>query len=183
MTPSLEAMVRELHDRMAIRDVIERYSRGVDRQDKEILLSCYHPDAIDDHGMFVGPADEFFDWTDPSHLYLFSTHQHIVTNHTCELDGDVAHCETYYMFAGMTKEDDQLAMSGGRYVDRMEKCDGEWRIAARKCLVEWGSANMRVPEMAAVYAAVGKVARDKSDCSYDRPLTNDPARVGIRMGV
>lgn len=183
MDRELEAMVRALHDRQAIRDVIDRYSRGVDRQDKDILVSCYHPDAVDDHGMFVGAADSFFDWLDPSHLHLFATHQHIVCNHTCELAGDIAHTETYYMFAGMTKADNALAMSGGRYVDRLEKRGGEWRIAARKCLVEWGSANMTVEGMAEVYAAVGKVARDRSDCSYDRPLTNDPARVGIAMGV
>jgi ketosteroid isomerase-like protein len=183
MDEAIEQMVRELHDRQAIRAVLDRYSRGVDRQDKALLVSCYHPDAIDDHGMFVGPADEFFDWTMPSHLHLFRTHQHIVTNHVCELDGDVAHCETYYMFVGMTVEGNQLAMSGGRYVDRMEKRDGDWKIAARKCLVEWGSENMQVEGMAQVYAAVGKVARDRSDCSYDRPLKNDPARHGIRMGV
>lgn len=183
MDAELETMVRELSDRQAIRDVVNRYSRGVDRQDKDILLSCYHPDAIDDHGMFVGPADEFFDWTDPSHLFMFRTYQHIVANHTCELDGDTAHCETYYMFAGMTKEENQLAMSGGRYIDRMEKRDGEWKIAARKCVVEWGSENMTVPGMAEIYAAVGKVSCDASDCSYDRPLTIDMSRVGIRMGV
>ena len=183
MTPELEAMVRMLADRQAIADVIARYSRGVDRQDKALLESCYHPEAIDDHGMFVGTADEFFDWTDPSHLHLFRTHQHITANHTCELDGDTAHCETYYIFAGMMAADNALAMSGGRYIDRMEKRGGEWRIAARKCLVEWTSANMTVPEMAHVYAAVGKVARDRSDCSYDRPLTIDTTRVGIRMGV
>lgn len=183
MEEDLEAKVRELYDRQAIRAVVERYSRGVDRQDKDILLSCYHPDAIDDHGMFVGSAGEFFDWTMPSHLRMFCTHQHIVTNHVCELDGDVAHCETYYMFAGMTEEANQLAMSGGRYVDRMERREGEWKIAARKCLVEWGSENMQVEDMGDVYAAVGKVARDRSDCSYDRPLRNDPSRNGIRMGV
>jgi ketosteroid isomerase-like protein len=183
MDATLETMVRELHDRQAIRDVINNYSRGVDRQDREILMSCYHPDAIDDHGMFVGPALEFFDWTDPSHLHLFRTHQHIVANHTCELHGDTAHCETYYFFAGMTKEGNQLAMSGGRYIDRMERRDGKWKIAARKCLVEWGSENMSIDAMADVYAAVGKVARDKNDCSYDRPLTIDLARLGIRMGI
>lgn len=183
MDAELERMIRKLDDRMAIADVIARYSRGVDRQDRALLESCYHPGAIDDHGMFVGPADEFFDWTDPSHLHLFRTHQHITANHTCELDGDTAHCETYYIFAGMTKADNAFALSGGRYIDRMEKRDGEWRIAARKCLVEWTSPNMTVPEMAEVYAAVGKVARDHSDCSYDRPLTIDLSRLGIRLGV
>jgi hypothetical protein len=184
MEPSLEAMVRETYDRQAIRQVIDKYSRGVDRQDREILLSCYHPDASDDHGMFVGPPGDFFDWLMPSHLHLFKPgHQHVVTNHVCELDGDVAHCETYYMFAGMTVEGSQLGLSGGRYIDRLEKRNGEWKIAARKCLVEWGNENMQVEGMAEVYAAVGKVARDRSDCSYDRPLQNDPARDGLRMGV
>jgi len=143
MDQDLEAMVRELYDRQAIRAVVERYGRGVDRQDKELLLSCYHPDASDDRGMFSGPPDALFDWTMPSHLCMFRTHQHYVANHVCELDGDVAHCETYYMFAGMTLEGDQLALAGGRYVDRMEKRGGEWRIAARKCLVEWKNEKMR----------------------------------------
>lgn len=183
MEPTLEAMVRELYDRQAIRAVIDRYGRGVDRQDRECLLSCYHPGASDDHGMFVGPPADFFDWLMPSHLHLFRTHQHIVTNHVCELDGDIAHSETYYMFAGMTVAGNQLSLSGGRYIDRLEKRDGEWKIAARKCLVEWGSENMQVESMAEVYAAVGKVARDRSDCSYDRPLINDPARDGLRMGI
>jgi len=183
MDAELEAMVRELHDRQAIRDVLNRYSRGVDRQDRELLVSCYHPDAIDDHGMFVGPAGDFFDWTDPSHLCLFRTHQHIIGNHVCELDGDTAHCETYYVFAGMTKEGNRLEMSGGRYIDRMEKRGGEWRIAARKCVVEWGTEGMMAPESQELFAAVGNVARDKSDCSYDRPLKIDPARIGIRIGV
>lgn len=183
MDKDIEAKIQELWDRQAIRAVVERYGRGIDRQDREIIVGCYHPDAIDDHGMFVGPAAAFFDWTMPSHLWMFRTHQHIVANHVCELAGNVAHCETYYIFAGMTAEGNQLAMSGGRYVDRMEKRDGEWRIAARKCVVEWGSENMQVEGMAQVYAAVGNVARDRSDCSYDRPLHIDPGRNGIRMGT
>lgn len=182
MEPSLERMIRELHDKQAIREVICNFVRALDRQDRELLLSCFHPDGLDDHGMFVGSGADFFDWTDPSHLRFFRTHQHHVTNHVCELAGDVAHCETYWMFAGMTKEGDHLATYGGRYVDRMQRCDGEWRIAARKLLVEWWGEGAVSPEMAAIYAAVGKVARDRSDCSYDRPLTVDPHRVGVSMG-
>jgi hypothetical protein len=183
MDVELEAMMRALHDRQAIRDVVNAYCRGVDRQDRDLLLACYHADAIDDHGMFVGPARDFFDWTDPSHLRFFRTHQHIVTNHTCELDGDVAHCETYWMFAGMTVEGDHLATYGGRYLDRMEKRDGTWRIAARKCVLEWWGNGMVTPDAMKTYAAVGAIARNRSDCSYDRPLAVDPERIGIRIGL
>ncbi|MGB8366095.1 MAG: nuclear transport factor 2 family protein [Rhizomicrobium sp.] len=183
MDTELERMVRELHDKQAIRDVVHRYGRGVDRQDMDLLLSCYHPDAIDDHGMFVGPAGEFFDWTDPSHLRFFRTHQHIMTNHTCHLEGNVAHCETYWMFAGMTADGDHLATYGGRYIDRMEKREGEWRIAARKCVLEWWGEGMVTPDAAEAYAAVGTIARNRTDCSYERPLKIDPRRIGIRMGI
>ena len=186
MDKELEAMVRELYDKQAIRELINNYSRGVDRQDRDLLVSCYHPDAVDDHGMFVGGPEDFFDWTDPSHLCFFRTHQHLVSNHTCTLDGDVAHTETYWMFAGMTEEGGNLTMFGGRYIDRMEKRDGEWRIAARKCVLEWWGSpidGMVTPETIDAYAAVGKVARDRTDCSYERPLTVDRSRIGIRMGV
>jgi hypothetical protein len=186
MDAELERMVRELHDKQAIREVIMNYARGVDRQDKALLVSCYHPDALDDHGMFVGGAEDFFDWTEPSHLGFFVAHHHILTNHVCTLDGDVAHTETYYMFAGrLPGEPPQLSLNGGRYIDRLEKREGRWAIVARKCVVEWWGtpADMSTPETQAAFAAVGKTAKDKSDLSYDRPLTVDPKRVGVRMGI
>lgn len=185
MDAELERMVRELHDKQAIREVIARYSRGVDRQDRELLLSCYHPDAIDDHGAFVGGPEDFWDWLGPSHVDHFRTHQHITTNHLCELDGDVAHAETYWMFAGKTAHGDHLGLFGGRYIDRMERRAGRWAIAARKCVLEWWGTpvdGMVTPEWIAAYAAGGRVAKDSSDCSYERPLTVDPGRIGFRIG-
>ena len=37
-----------------ITDVVYRYARGIDRLDFELVRSCYHPDAYDDHGAFKG---------------------------------------------------------------------------------------------------------------------------------
>jgi ketosteroid isomerase-like protein len=180
----LDKMIQELHDKQAIREVMTNYSRGIDRRDKAILLSCYHPDALDDHGMFVGGPDDFYEWTDPSHLRHFKTHQHIVTNHSCSLEGNVAHTETYWMFAGMPQGEGKLATFGGRYLDRLEKRDGQWRITARKCVLEWwGAEGMVTPETLAARAGGGKVAKDRTDCSYDRPLTVNPERIGLRLGI
>ena len=39
-----------LGDDQAIRDVLARYWRGIDRQDPELVLGTYHPGAYDDHG-------------------------------------------------------------------------------------------------------------------------------------
>ena len=50
-----------LLDRQAIADVLVTYSRAIDRLDRDLLISVYHPDAIDDHGVFIGTREEFAD--------------------------------------------------------------------------------------------------------------------------
>ena len=56
---SFAGEIQHLIDRQAILDCLTRYGRGVDRFDRELVLSAYHPDAIDDHGAFVGTREEF----------------------------------------------------------------------------------------------------------------------------
>ena len=168
-----DAAIRELIDRQAILDCIHRYTRGMDRHDKQMVLSAYHPDAIDDHGHFVGLAADFVDWACWYHDKHQSAHHHYVTNHTVELAGDTAHAETYWLFAGVNKGDQPLMLSGGRYIDRFERRDGRWAIAARICIIEWigDMANAELPAQAqAAIAAVGVAAQNKSDTSYERPL-------------
>jgi ketosteroid isomerase-like protein len=194
MSPEeLERAVGELQDRQQIHDCLMRYSRGVDRLDRELLLSVYHEDAIDDHGVFVGSAAEFADWAIAMHTRTHLSHQHCVLNYTCELDGDVAHTETYYMFVGMNREGPPLAMSGGRYVDRFEKRDGRWAIAARVCVRDWAPLEA-IPETLDQAALTvvksldertkelmrsgAQPARDRGDVSYERPLRIDPGRLG-----
>src|ERR1700737_3896836 len=141
----LERAVAELRDRQAIHDCLMTYSRGIDRHDRELLLSVYHDDAIDDHGVFVGSPAEFVDWALDMHTRLHLSHQHCIYNFTCELDGDVAHTEAYYMFVGMNRAGTPMAMSGGRYIDRLEKRDGRWAIAARVCVRDWAPLE-KIPE-------------------------------------
>lgn len=186
MEPSVEAMVRELYDKQKIREVVTRYCRGVDRMDRDLFLSAYHPDAIDDHGFVVAGPEEFWTWVNHYHTTAQATHQHIITNHSCELDGDTAHCETYWMFAALDPNGQNLTIGGGRYVDRMEKRGGEWRIAARKCVPDWGGqpvATQISPAARAMLAQSGTTARDASDCSYERPLAIPPERVGINVDI
>jgi ketosteroid isomerase-like protein len=192
MTPAeLERTVTELADRQAIRDVLMAYSRGIDRLDRKLLISLYHEDAIDDHGVFVGTREEFADWAIAMHTATHLSHQHCIFNVTCDLDGDVAHTETYYMFVGMNRTGTPMAMSGGRYIDRLEKRDGRWAIAARVCVRDWAPLEEipTVMDQAAMTVVKNlseqtkqlmrtgsQPSRDRSDVSYQRPLTIDPAR-------
>src|SRR4051794_1228570 len=94
LTQELQRKVEELWDREAIRQCIHRYARGVDRFDRELILSAFHPDALDEHGKFVGNPKEFVDWALQQHSGAHLSHQHCLLNHNCEIDGDVAHTET-----------------------------------------------------------------------------------------
>lgn len=179
-----EDAIQQLIDRQAIHDCLMTYSRAVDRLDRELLLSVYHPDAIDDHGGFVGTREEFADWVIDMHTRTHLSHQHCQFNSTCDLQGDVAHTETYYMFVGMNRSGTPLAMSGGRYIDRLEKRNGRWAIAARVCVRDWAplaeihetldqSKLTVVPLSDATIALLrsgAQPARDRTDPSYQRPL-------------
>jgi hypothetical protein len=164
--------VRDLRDRQAIQDCLIRYSRGLDRHDDELVASVYHENAVDHHGTFLGPAREFIPWVNAIHEAGYDAHTHFVTNNTVEIEGDVAHSEIYVQVV-LRRKDGPLDVCGGRYVDRLERRDGEWRIAAREVLVDWaGTADGTVwPEIGAFPAGTW----DHSDPSYQRPLQVPPA--------
>jgi hypothetical protein len=171
--PVCEAQsVRELLDRQAILDCIHRYCRGVDRFDRTMVLSVYHPDAIDHHGAFVGGPEAFVDWAFNYHAEYQESHHHMVMNHSCELDGDTAHTETYWIFSGINKQGPP-SIHFGRYIDRFERRNGRWAIATRVCVSEWHAAMTELPlpaEYLALLCSGGKTARDRNDVSYERPL-------------
>src|SRR5882757_7393362 len=122
----MDANVRDLIDRQAILDCMRRYCRGVDRRDDEIIRSVYHEDAIDDHGAFLGDREAFIEWGRQRAATGPLTTQHHITNHSCEIDGDTAHAETYYVYNARLRDETVLA-AGGRYLDRLERRNGEWR--------------------------------------------------------
>jgi hypothetical protein len=162
------ATVEELLDRSQIIDCLHRYTRGIDRHDAELVRSAYHEDAIDDHGVFLGTRDAFIDWVFEFHAQHVR-HQHFVSNITIDLDGDVAHTETYYFVVLQFRDDDTpMEISTGRYVDRMERRDGTWRIAARLTLNE--SQHLADPIQKAAAQRRG-IQQSADDASYQRPLT------------
>lgn len=178
-TPSPDpGRVQELIDRQDILAALLRYTRGVDRLDEDLVRSAYHPGAIDDHGVFRGTVDQFITWAFAGHRANHNGEQHYVTNHTCEIDGDVAHTETYFVMVGQNKTGTPVTLHGGRYIDQVEKRDGEWRIAHRVSMVEW-VGGVTPPDLPPVNRKKnGTVARDRTDTSYDRPLLTD-ARLDV----
>ena len=128
MNVELEAKLQRLVDRQEIIDCMLRYTRGIDRLDRELLMSAYHPDAIDDHGVVV-MSEDWCDWVFDFHAKHHNSHTHFISNQTLDIDGDVAHGETYFMFCCTEKGKNINMMNTGRYIDRFERRCGRWAIA------------------------------------------------------
>ncbi len=168
------ARLDTLLERQDILDCLVRFSRGMDRFDRELVLSCFHPDATISAGDFVGGPSQLYDWASALHEAGQAATQHDLLNHTCEIDGDTAHCETYYLFVGRNRDDSNW-LAGGRYIDRLERRAGQWRIALRCNAVEWSGMLPTLPLPFADLADGndnGVIARGPQDISYLRPLVN-----------
>ncbi len=172
LTPELVRFLQEQKDRQDIHDCLVRYCRGMDRFDRELMASAYHPDAWDDHGLKSAYGVEFCAWAIDFHRRIQRAHQHFISNHHVELDGDSAHAETYFHFWGENL-DGSTTLAFGRYIDRFEKRDGVWAIAYRRCITEkvgsLDAADVYV-ETGERRAATGPSRRDRRDASYARPL-------------
>lgn len=174
MSPEKEAKLERLLDRQEILECLTCFSRGMDRFDREIFLSAFHPDAICAAGVYVGGPQTLFDWATNLHEQGQIATHHNLLNFTCDIDGNVAHTETYYLFVGRNRDETNW-IAGGRYIDRLEKRSGEWKIAMRTNAIEWSGM---VPTMAIPFSDVpgihgnGVPSRSKDDPSYQRPLIN-----------
>ncbi|VXC80342.1 conserved hypothetical protein [Burkholderia sp. 8Y] len=151
MTDDLQRLI----DKDQIRDVLLRYARGVDRREWELVRATFFEDGYDDHADFSGSRDNFIAFVREKHdASSFAKSTHLLGNCLIELASDrVAAVETYFVAnlqmgpdAGSQRAmlDAQHADSRenmrvevvGRYVDRFEKRDGEWRVVRRRTVFD-----------------------------------------------
>jgi len=131
--------VRQMLDRRKIYDNVVRYCRGLDRFDLDLLKASYWPDALDNHGSFVGNAYEFCERAVAGRK-RFRNMNHHVSNTQFEFISDTqAKVETYFLVlcTWITAEGDREYSNGGRYKDLYEKRGDEWRILRRVCVYDW----------------------------------------------
>lgn len=173
-----------------IRDVLIRYTRGIDRMDGELVRSCYWPGAHDDHGAFQGPVEDFVEWFAVA-LSHFDSTMHFIGNQLVTVDGPVAHaesyCVAYHRRGARDGEEGHDLVIGLRYVDRMEQrpverprraapgipassetsqvVTSEWRIADRRCIFDWTRIDPIGREWDLPPEAL-RGARDRSDPVY-----------------
>lgn len=156
-----ESDIEELVSRAKIYEVLTRYCRALDRCDVDLMHSVYWDDGIDIHGVFNGNAAEFSDFIIREIQTWFDVTMHAIMNVHMEIEGDVA-CTESYLFAyhkirGDKQKVEEIFGSryasqfdwakqgtiphhfyfGGRYIDRLERREGIWRIAKRTVVMDW----------------------------------------------
>jgi hypothetical protein len=123
-----------LRDKDEIRELVLLYSRGVDRQDFELLRTLYTSDGHDDHaGVFCGSASDYVAFLERSLPYMHMS-GHYVCNHLISVDGDTGEGEVYaiahHIFpdgkGGMIED-----RAGVRYIDQYRREAGRWRFSSR----------------------------------------------------
>ncbi|HUD94076.1 nuclear transport factor 2 family protein [Sphingobium sp.] len=136
--PSKSSLVAEqliAHDQIG--NALARHSRGVDRADAALIISAYHPGASVDYGFFIGEADALATVLADAMADAPPT-LHRTAPPMIRLDGDRAVSEAYVI--AYTQEPGMQRLIFGRYLDRLERREGAWRIVYRRYVMD-GNVN------------------------------------------
>lgn len=132
----------QLIAKQSIYELSCRYMRGLDRLDKELLLSVFSKDAWCEYGFINCEAPAFVDFAVGA-LKEHCANQHTIGNVLIEFEGEHTFGEVYFNAyhkvpgePGQTSDFNDVIIAG-RYLDRYVEEDGEWKFAYRSELVDW----------------------------------------------
>jgi hypothetical protein len=168
----LKSTLTQLKDRQDILDCIQRESRARDRQDVEMIASCWWEEGVDEHGSVVTRAPEYPALANAAHKANFNMTSHNITNHLCEIDGDTAYCESYVVGGLFWLDGKTTTIAFGRYIDQLEKRNGEWRILTRRCTIEMSADTDATWVYSKNVKGFLKGLWSKDDPSYERPIVS-----------
>jgi hypothetical protein len=127
------------------------------------------------HSYAINPGPKYAQWANAIHAAGSKLHTHNITTHLCDLEGDVAHCETYVLVGLLNNDEKSARLISGRYIDRLERRNGAWKIALRRStvdvLISGDASILKAPLF--IEQGYTKGTRDKRDVSYQRPLSVD----------
>jgi hypothetical protein len=134
-------MTDKLEVYLAKQDIYElscKYMRGLDRLDGELLRSVFHDDAWCEYGFSNESPVAFIDFAINA-LGDHVANHHKIGNVLIEVEGDEAFGEVYFTAYHKMPSDNGFddVIIAGRYLDRYQKRDGEWKFAYRSERVDW----------------------------------------------
>ena len=143
---NIEQKIIEAEDRLAIRELVDRYAYCADTRDAQGQMDLftedtnfevyYDPKSGVPSQVVSSKADLFpvFD-----NLNSYNATMHFNGQSTIKLNGEKATGIAYCMAHHLTLEDSQqkFMVAAIRYEDKFVKQDGKWLFAERKLLVDW----------------------------------------------
>lgn len=134
-------MSDKLETLLAKQDIYElacKYMRGLDRLDRDLLLSVFFDDGRCEYGFSNGSPAEFIGFAIDA-LSGHEANHHMIGNTLIDVEGDEAWGEVYFNAYHKIKGEDGFedVIIAGRYLDRYEKRDGIWKMAYRSERVDW----------------------------------------------
>lgn len=133
-----DARLRDMLDRMEIRELLLRYAHAVDRRDLTMVASCFTPDARYEGSLGNGTIEAALTAL-RERMARYESTMHLIGNQFIELRGDEASSETYtvayHRFAG--SDGPSVLSVAVRYLDQVVRHDGVWRICSRVVQPEW----------------------------------------------
>ena len=128
-----------LLDKQSIYELLVSYCRGVDRCDEDLIRSAFHDDSYDDHGYWKGPGRELAPFLADRLRKANSATTHSIMNVLIELQGDLARSEAQVHATLIRRGSDPVEVDvvGARYLDRLSRRAGTWRIERRTVVLDW----------------------------------------------
>lgn len=142
---------QELSHRAEIVDALLSYTRGIDRLDKESVISAFHPGAtLNNYGPEPMSIEEFVEYALPSLEKRYAATQHRVSNIRVEISHDRALVESYVLAYHIESGEGptRLHTFNGRYIDTFTLLDGHWKINERSLRNDWSKVENIDEEMA-----------------------------------
>jgi hypothetical protein len=139
----MDAQLREMIDHFQIRKLLAQYSRGCDRADLPLMASIYAQDSWDDHGIVQASGADYSRIMCERVKETTESLAHVLGQSVIAVDGDEAGAETYFIAVARDTAEDGTPMCnqlGGRFVDRIVREDGQWKVKHRKVLRDWSVA-------------------------------------------
>ena len=141
-------------------DLLHSYCRGIDRLHKPSIAAAFHPGAeLIDYGPQPLTIEVFVEHAVASLGKRFIATQHRVSNVSVEQrTPDLAVAEVYVHATHVEQTDTGRTLHTfvGRYIDRVERRDDEWRIAQRTLRQDWTMVQPMGEPMGGTYQFSGR---------------------------
>jgi hypothetical protein len=136
-----------LLDRAGISDAVHRYARAIDLLDWKLFRSCFTERVDIDFssmgaGIQTGVRTE--DWMEQVRAGMsgFDATHHLSANHSHQIEGDRATCESYlaaehFIFGDSAGREDASLTLGGYYTNELLRTPTGWKINASTLTVTW----------------------------------------------